>query len=64
MGFTEILTIVFVVLKALGKIDWPWIYVFLPEIIAGGIYILICLAVIIQNYRAHKEIKRLFDKDL
>lgn len=39
MGFLEVLTIVFVVLKLSGKIDWSWWLVLLPEIIAAVIYI-------------------------
>ena len=33
MGFTEVLTIVFVIFKLLGIINWSWFYVFLPEMI-------------------------------
>jgi len=29
-GITSILTLIFVVLKLTGNIDWPWIYVFSP----------------------------------
>ena len=39
MGFTEVLTIVFIVLKLLGAISWGWFYVLLPEIIAVALYI-------------------------
>lgn len=39
MGFTEVLTIVFVVCKLLGIITWSWWLVLLPEIIAGVLYI-------------------------
>ncbi len=39
MGFLEVLTIVFVVLKLSEKIDWSWWLVLLPEIIAAVIYI-------------------------
>lgn len=39
MGITEILTIIFVFLKCLGKIDWSWWLVFLPEIIAVAVYV-------------------------
>ena len=38
MGFAEILTIVFIVLKLLGVIDWKWIFVILPELIAASFY--------------------------
>lgn len=30
IGFTGVLTIVFVVLKLLGKIDWSWVWVLSP----------------------------------
>ena len=44
MIFTEILTIVFVVLKLIGKIDWSWWFVLLPEIIAAAFYVLFVIA--------------------
>ena len=40
MGLAEVLTIIFVVLKLVGVIDWSWWLVLLPEIIAVGLYIL------------------------
>ena len=40
MGVTEVLTIVFVVLKLLGKIGWSWWLVLLPEIIGLALYVL------------------------
>lgn len=30
IGFTGLLTIVFITLKLLGVIDWPWIWVLSP----------------------------------
>lgn len=45
MGFTEVLTIIFIVLKLLGVIDWNWFLVLLPEIIAFAFYILIIVMV-------------------
>ena len=47
MIFTEILTIVFVVLKLIGKIDWSWWFVLLPEIIASAFYVLIVIVSVI-----------------
>lgn len=44
MGFTEVLTIVFIVLKLMGVINWSWWLVLLPEIIAiayGAIWLVI-----------------------
>lgn len=41
MGFTESLTIVFIVLKLIGKIHWNWFLVLLPEIIGLVFYVII-----------------------
>lgn len=30
VGFGGLLTIVFIVLKLIGKIDWPWVWVLCP----------------------------------
>lgn len=59
MGFAEVLTVVFVVLKLLGKIDWSWWLVLLPEIIAVAIYIILCIVVAVQNCRINKSINRI-----
>ena len=60
MGFTEVLTIVFVFLKLLGKIDWSWFLVLLPEIIVVAIYIILFIVVAVQNRRIDKSINRIF----
>lgn len=39
MGFLEVLTIIFIVLKLMGIISWGWFLVLLPEIVAIVIYI-------------------------
>lgn len=58
MGFTEILTIIFVLLKAFGVISWSWWLVFSPEIIMIVIYIIL----IIAGVRGHrKATKRFYD---
>ena len=41
IGFCGLLTIVFIVLKLLGKITWPWIWVLAPIWIELIIVILI-----------------------
>ena len=48
MGFTEVLTIVFIVLKLIGIINWSWILVLLPEIIMVIIYIIVILVTIVR----------------
>ena len=62
MGFTEILTIVFVILKLIGTIDWSWWLVLLPEIIAFAFYALLIICNIVSVRKIHKEQQKLFDK--
>lgn len=40
MGFLEVLTVVFVILKATGNLDWSWWQVFIPEYISAGLVLL------------------------
>lgn len=48
MGFTEALTIMFVICKVTGVVTWNWWIVFLPEIIAGIIYLTVLIIQIIE----------------
>lgn len=58
MGFTEFLTIVFIVLKCIGIIDWSWWIVLFPEIIASTVYIALLVAYIGVTVRLHRENKK------
>lgn len=62
MGFTEILTIVFIVLKLLNVISWSWWLVLLPEIIAWVIYIAVIIYSLYMNYSISKSTKGLFKR--
>ena len=62
MGFTEILTIIFIVLKLLGVITWAWWVCLLPEIIAGVFYVIVVVAQLVAIHKAHKSIKKHFDE--
>lgn len=59
MGFTEVLTIIFIVLKLLNIIDWNWFLVLLPEIIALTIYLIVVIIGIFQYRSINKEFKRM-----
>ena len=65
MGLAEILTIIFVLLKGFGVISWSWWLVFLPEIIAVGLYIVVfiigILGVNIGARKTRKHIKKHFN---
>lgn len=60
MGFTEILTIIFVLLKVFGVIAWSWWLVFLPEIIAGAVYLIVFLVALFGVGSAHKSVSKHF----
>lgn len=63
MGLCELLTIVFVVLKCCGHIDWSWWLVFLPEIIAAVFYVALVIMNVIMQVRADRKfIKRLSER--
>ena len=48
IGFTGLLTIVFITLKLLGKIDWSWWWVLSPLWI--GALIIIAIIILIFRY--------------
>ena len=62
MGFTEVLTIVFVVLKLLGVITWPWWIVLRPEILAVAFYLILLLVQIVGFHKVTKSIRKHFDE--
>lgn len=63
MGFTELLTIVFVVLKLIGKIDWSWWLVLLPEIIAAAFYVLLVITSLRSTALMNRSFNRLYEKE-
>jgi len=57
MGFTEALTIAFIVLKLMGVITWSWWLVLLPELIAGSLYLIVVLLYVAFGVHVWKGIK-------
>lgn len=58
MGFTEVLTIIFILLKVFGVISWSWWVVLLPEFIAIALYVVL----VIISIRAQSKAMKHFDK--
>lgn len=50
MGFLNSLTIVFVIAKLFGVIDWSWLLVFSPTIVYLFIAIIMFIIYIVSNY--------------
>lgn len=61
MGFTELLTVIFIVLKLVGVITWSWFWVFSPLIIVYGIilalYLLGCVLTLLGIATVDKSIR-------
>ena len=47
IGFVHILTIIFVIAKIVGYINWSWWLVLLPSIISIGLSLLIWLFILV-----------------
>lgn len=60
MGFTEVLTIIFIVLKLMGVITWAWWVCLLPEILAGVLYVVIVVTQLVVIHKTHKEYQETF----
>lgn len=60
MGFAELLTIIFIVLKLTGYIGWAWWQVLLPEIIAGCVYVILIVITLTIGHKTAKSINRRF----
>lgn len=63
MGVCEILTIIFIVLKVLGVIQWNWFLVLLPEIIACVIYLIFIIQACRLNSQIRKELKEFWEDE-
>ena len=47
IGFTGLLTLVFITLKLLGKINWSWFWVLSPIWITLSIFIIVLLVIFV-----------------
>lgn len=55
IGFVGLLTIVFIVLKLLGKITWSWWWVLSPLWISAGLVFLVLLGILIWVLVVNKD---------
>lgn len=58
IGFVGLLTIVFIVLKLIDKIDWSWWWVLSPIWITSSLVILFIIAMLSIEKRAKKVRRR------
>jgi len=57
MGFTEILTLLFIVLKVFGIVAWSWWIVLMPEIIAVAFYAILAISALLFGAHIWKGLK-------
>ena len=55
IGFVGLLTIVFIVLKLLGKITWSWWWVLSPLWISAGLVFFVLLGILIWVLAVNKD---------
>lgn len=55
IGFVGLLTIVFIVLKLIGKITWSWWWVLSPLWISTGLVLLVLLCILIWVLVVNKD---------
>jgi hypothetical protein len=58
MGFLEVLTLIFIVLKLMGVISWGWLAVLSPLIASLIIYVLFLVAIVTGVFATGSKIKR------
>lgn len=58
MGFTELLTLLFVFLKGVGYLHWSWWLVFAPEYVAALFWLIVILIVIVSYVAFDKSVTR------
>ncbi|TGD24086.1 hypothetical protein EGT49_03870 [Companilactobacillus suantsaicola] len=67
LGFSSILTLIFVVAKILNLIKWSWWLVFSPMLIALGLFILCYgtagIVMLVKKHKAKKELRRMCKHD-
>ena len=50
LGLADILTVTFIVLKLVGAIDWPWLWVFTPFLIGVALLLLLLVIALLDEH--------------
>jgi hypothetical protein len=62
LGLSSVLTIIFVVLKLVGTIDWSWWWVLSPTLISIGLWVVLIICIAIWEFRWDRKYKYGFTK--
>ena len=63
LGLSSVLTIIFVVLKLVGVIDWSWWWVLSPLLIDIGLVLIILIGAVIWNACLYRRTLKKGKKD-
>lgn len=55
LGLSTVLTLIFLVLKLVGVINWSWWLVFLPTIINVGLWLIIVIGFVVWDVHYDKK---------
>lgn len=55
LGLSTVLTLIFLVLKLVGVIDWSWWLVFLPTIISVGLWLILIVVFFVWEVHFNKK---------
>ena len=60
LGLSDILTVTFIVLKLVGVIDWPWLWVFAPFLIGIALFLLLLVVTLLDEsmHQPHPHSKK------
>lgn len=51
LGLADILTVTFIVLKLIGVIDWPWLWVLSPILIIFALFLVIFILRVLDELK-------------
>ena len=55
IGLTTVLTLIFLVLKLVGVIDWSWWWVLSPTLISFGLWLIVLAIVVVIEVHGNKK---------
>ena len=58
MSFTSVLTLIFIVLKILGVIEWSWVWVLSPLWVSMIVFLAIVMILAAIEFKIFKKLKK------
>lgn len=55
LGLLGVLQVIFIVLKCCNLVDWTWWQVFLPTFVSLGLFVIVCVILIVIVWGAARD---------